>query len=240
MLRKLLKYDLLFGRNTFFVMSGLVLLLASLLPWVESLDLGVFGEILGVVAVLILLPVGIIAVVLVIQLFAKNLFGAQGYLMHTLPVKARTLLSSKLMTTFIWFNFMLVTGVIAVGLYRRDFNFLDFQASVDFWELVMLWLNINMVVLSMALCVYVGIALANSSFRGRRLGYAWGVGAMILLQYVQNAVLNKVMYTIFSQEISVQGGIIELNWPIILVSAGFGVLYYLACLYLMKRRIHLS
>ena len=240
MLRKLLKYDLLFGRTTFLVMAGLALLLAFLLPWVESLHLGVLSQILEVVAILILVPVGIISVVLVIQLFVKNLFGAQGYLMHTLPVKARTLLSSKLLTTVIWFNFMLFTGVIAVGLFMRNFNFLDFQSQADFWRMVMIWLDINMVVVSMTLCVYVGIALANSSFNGRRLGYFWGVGAMIVLQYIQNAVLNEVARALLMQDITVQGGLIHLNWSIILVSTVFGAAYYFATLFLVKRRIHLS
>ena len=110
MLRKLLKYDL---KSSFGVMGllyiGLVLFYALGLLFRE---IGVAQMATSMMIVLILLGVAmiIIAIVVVVMRFHKGLFGAEGYLMQTLPVGKGYLIVSKAITAYL----MLLAGIIGL------------------------------------------------------------------------------------------------------------------------------
>lgn len=56
----------------------------------------------------------ICAVVLMVQRFAKNLLGDEGYLMFTLPVSQHSLILSKLFVSIVWFLVVIAVDILAV------------------------------------------------------------------------------------------------------------------------------
>ncbi len=94
----------------------------------------VFSFIAGIIAA------EIIALVLMINRFYKNLLGEEGYLMHTLPANVHELVWSKIIVSFVWF---LVTNllIILIGLGSVLFLsgtdlgqvFRDFPAWSEIW-----------------------------------------------------------------------------------------------------------
>lgn len=63
----------------------------------------------------------IMLVVISIEYYQKNLFQDQGYLMHTLPVKAETLLNSKLLAVLCWSIITVAMAYIYVSVILGDF-----------------------------------------------------------------------------------------------------------------------
>lgn len=106
MLGKLIKYDLISVSKILFPLH-LALLVVTVLgrlsmalnlpqnaPLIVSLMLMLY--IFGIIAI------GIITLVVLVMRFYKNLFTSEGYLMHTLPVKASQHLNSKLIVAVLW------------------------------------------------------------------------------------------------------------------------------------------
>ena len=71
-------------------------------PNIDSIGFGLFGGLSVILYILGLFAVSIASFIYLLVRFYKNLFGDEGYLMHTLPVTSWELLSSKLLVAFIW------------------------------------------------------------------------------------------------------------------------------------------
>ena len=69
---------------------------------VDSIGFGLFGGLSVILYILGLFAVSIAIFIYLLVRFYKNLFGDEGYLMHTLPVTSWELLTSKLLVGFIW------------------------------------------------------------------------------------------------------------------------------------------
>jgi len=77
--------------------------------------------ILGIVAVSILIAgVMIVALILTIQRFNKNLIGDEGYLMFTLPVSRDGLILSKLIASVVWTLVSVIVALIALMIIIPD------------------------------------------------------------------------------------------------------------------------
>ncbi|MCI7740897.1 MAG: hypothetical protein MSO56_01110 [Clostridiales bacterium] len=119
MLGKLLKHEFKATARTMLPMFGVVVLLSVLanLGFAQIADaengaldilfgLFIFAFFLG------LFTMGVMAMVVMIQRFYKNVLGDEGYLTLTLPVNVHEIVWSKLIVSFVWF---LATGLIAIG-----------------------------------------------------------------------------------------------------------------------------
>ena len=119
MLGKLLKHEFKATARTMLPMFGVVVLLSVLanLGFAQIADsengaldilfgLFIFAFFLG------LFTMGVMAMVVMIQRFYKNVLGDEGYLTLTLPVNVHEILWSKLIVSFVWF---LATGMIAIA-----------------------------------------------------------------------------------------------------------------------------
>ena len=119
MLGKLLKHEFKATARTMLPMFGVVVLLSVLanLGFAQIADsengaldilfgLFIFAFFLG------LFTMGVMAMVVMIQRFYKNVLGDEGYLTLTLPVNVHEIVWSKLIVSFVWF---LVTGLIAMA-----------------------------------------------------------------------------------------------------------------------------
>lgn len=119
MLGKLLKHEFKATARTMLPMFGVVLVLSLLanlsFTRIADTDSGALDILFGLFIVaffLGLFTMGVMAMVVMIQRFYKNVLGEEGYLTLTLPVNVHEILWSKLIVSFVWF---LATGMIAIA-----------------------------------------------------------------------------------------------------------------------------
>ncbi|MEG0542142.1 MAG: hypothetical protein RR528_07415, partial [Angelakisella sp.] len=141
MLGKLIKYELKSTARAFlpiyavllffsilgnFSISGMMENMSSGSPLLELLSgLVIMGYVMAIFSVLI------VTFVVILQRFYKNLTGDEGYLMHTLPVSAHSLIQSKLIASFIWeaATVLMVVLSVFILLFQPDF----FRALPEFF-----------------------------------------------------------------------------------------------------------
>lgn len=114
MLAQLLKHEFRATRRLvpFIYLATAIMILGNLLlrqlniPWLNTMML-ILVIIAGVVEI-------VMTYVVVIYRYYKNLYNSEGYLMHTLPVPPRQLLTSKVIVSFIWLliSYVLMAGVV--------------------------------------------------------------------------------------------------------------------------------
>ena len=119
MLGKLLKHEFKATARTMLPMFGVVLVLSVLanlsFTRIADTDSGALDILFGLFIVaffLGLFTMGVMAMVVMIQRFYKNVLGDEGYLTLTLPVNVHEIVWSKLIVSFVWF---LATGLIAMA-----------------------------------------------------------------------------------------------------------------------------
>ena len=119
MLGKLLKHEFRATYRTMLPMFGVVLVLSLLanlsFARIADTDSGALDILFGLFIMaffLGLFTMGVMAMVVMIQRFYKNVLGDEGYLTLTLPVNVHEIVWSKLIVSFVWF---LATGLIAIA-----------------------------------------------------------------------------------------------------------------------------
>lgn len=118
MLGKLTKYEFKATARVF-LPAYLALLLVTVLgkvilsvPPVQNAFNGAIAGIFIVVYMLMIMAVLFLTFFISVQRFYKNLLGDEGYLMHTLPVKASSHIWAKLITSSVWY---LASGILVVA-----------------------------------------------------------------------------------------------------------------------------
>ena len=107
MLRKLIKYE-------FRATARVMLPLATADMTMGESILGFLAGLVAVAFVLALLATFVVAVVLAVFRFRKNLLTDEGYVMFTLPVSPHSLVCSKLIVSTVWFLGAVVIDVVAL------------------------------------------------------------------------------------------------------------------------------
>lgn len=106
MLNKLLKHEFMAtGRIMGAVYAVVVLIMGYVLSsYYITRDEANVGQMLGITVLLLISSCSfILTAVVMITNFQKSLYGDQGYLSFTLPVKSVSLLASKVITSTVWF-----------------------------------------------------------------------------------------------------------------------------------------
>ncbi|MCI2047649.1 MAG: hypothetical protein LKJ90_08035 [Faecalibacterium sp.] len=159
MLKKLLKYEFQATGRTFggvylglvavalmlgvamrFALPGEAMFNETTVP-VNS-GIGIAMAILSIVYFALVVATGVLTVVTIIERFRKNLLGGEGYLMHTLPVSAKTLIASKLIAGELWslasllailLSGLLMVCVMTLGtpVFSANENLADFFVSAQ-------------------------------------------------------------------------------------------------------------
>lgn len=91
----------------------------------------VFSFVAGVIAA------EIIALVLMISRFYRNLLSEEGYLMHTLPVNVHELVWSKIIVSFVWFfvtNLLIILIGVLTALFLSGTNLAEAFAQFPGWD----------------------------------------------------------------------------------------------------------
>ncbi|MCL1935634.1 MAG: hypothetical protein FWF57_04585 [Defluviitaleaceae bacterium] len=145
MLFKILKYDLLYGKKSFLGLAASLISASIIIRFLVTAFDSPLVPLVGTYLVFgfLNLLVGIMSIVLIYQGFAKSFFKNHGYLIFTLPVKHSVLLISKVITSIIWLNFMIVVGTISSYI----LNFGHEDTAIVFEELdivgIFAWIHYN-------------------------------------------------------------------------------------------------
>lgn len=113
MLGKLIKYDIRSTANTYLPLYGLIILVSIINSIFFSVGFD-YGTGWGMAILFgLFVALFVMTIIMVIGRFNRNLLGAQGYLMFTLPVDPAFLILSKLITSVIWVVLSAVTGLLS-------------------------------------------------------------------------------------------------------------------------------
>lgn len=185
MLAKLIKYDLLFSRNNFFLFSGIFLAAALAIRLYFGFigeTVAIVGMMFGMMAIFMVAAfvLGIVAIAMTYQSYQKSFFSDHGYLMLTLPVKHGHLLLSKFLTSLFWFNFLMVVGIVATLLVASvEASMGDILGGFTFYAFVnvfYVWLLANAFGFFLLSIFFLGINLKNTFNFGLSLNWVISVG----------------------------------------------------------------
>ena len=247
MLAKLIKLDLRFAYKQFLAMAALLLVMGLVIPYMD-VNIARFG--IPLISAIIFAVIRVLCIRLVVQHFQRNLYGNEGYLMFSLPVKASQLLLSKVVTTLIWFNLMVLAALgLVLLLLRENVPLLQIVERLFTWDVVreglrvLFWININ--VLPVVLAIFMGISLATVAVRNRKLGRFWGavamVGGITLFvwsttklggwQYLDIGVGEQALLSI---------SLAASEWVNLAASAMFCAIFFGLTTHIMRRRLNLD
>lgn len=217
MLRKLLKYELQATARVLLPMYG-VLLAISLINrifWFKGnlmITGNTFLTVTGVITLMLyygmMMITGVMTVLVLIQRFYKNLLGAEGYLMHTLPVPTWVLLTSKVISGLFW---AIISGIVWVlSIFVLAFNIRDWgeffrafiQVLQEIWvragaEAILIFIEILLIGLLLCglgiLQMYVAMCVGQLFQKHRILA---SIGAYLILVWVFNMVMGILFASI--------------------------------------------
>ncbi len=271
MLRKLLKYELQATARVLLPMYG-VLLAISLINrifWFKGNLIVTENTILTVTGVITLMLyygmmmiTGVMTVLVLIQRFYKNLLGAEGYLMHTLPVPTWALLLSKTISGLIW---AIISGIVWVlSIFVLAFNirdwgefFRDFALVLEsMWEMAGaegILILVEMILIGLLLCglgilqMYVAMCVGQLFQKHRILA---SIGAYLILVWVFNMILGVLFATMVSNQnlmewlrhwvANTNGSEHVIVWGIILGGIVVDGLHFFTSNYILKNRLNLE
>jgi len=256
MLIKTLKYDFVFSRAWFLIAAALMIVLSAILRLnaQPSRDIGGTGGTAEIVLPMVLMVTGIISIFQILIFVNKTLFEETGYLTLTLPVKRLTLLTSKLIVSVVWFNFMLLAAAISVILFdsqRTSFNFMRLSRSISLENFIAL-VEVNFVAIFLILVISFSTVLAHSSLWRRHfhgLAVVAGLACVGLFYLLFDVIWSRQMEqapvtTELSPVIGANIGRIPIGGDGGFIDIySFGALFLLCALmlwatnYLLKRRV---
>ena len=238
---KQLKHDLMFSRNAFFGMGALLLGVSYFLTRgdVSFGDDTSAGTLFAIIFTVTLVIVATASIFQLFTFYRRNMFGNSGYLMFTLPVSRSTLLASKLVTSLIWINFMLLVSFVMTmiaGFNNGAFDMPDGYYHVMFFGydlvlgLIRGFLFFNAIALLLVATTYFGITLANSSIGRWRIGVFIAGVAGVLYLVLAFRVTFDLIRVLSSTSMFITSGIY----------AAFAAGAIAATLYLLKKRVNLQ
>ena len=228
MLGKLIKYELKATSRTFFLMYAGILILAVINRIFYSIQIGSYSDIFINENVSHFSPTGgtvlstltgiftslyfllafsmfIVVIVIVLQRFYKNLFGDEGYLMLTLPVRSWELIISKAITAAIWYFACTAVIILSLGILLSD-SFILSVISEAFYEIQYELAELSGIIVPVIVkifAVYVFAAIGNALplFACISIGQTWKkhrVLGAFLAYFGLNTVMQIVSSTIFA------------------------------------------
>lgn len=265
MLTKLFRYEIKCTLRTFGPMLLAMLLFTLLTKGIELLC-GVLPFMKTVY--FIMLPVNIIllifsvlaAVIFLIQRFYRNMTGAEGYLMFTLPASVTSHLLSKLLTSVFWIS---VTAACAIGLgvllipfdqydtVRTIANMLEmmiqqnFGLSLDHFITFLILYALISVTAFMSI-LYGSIAIGQLAVSKRALASVGGYLIFYAAQQALGLILLVVLFLCCGQSLFVenpvppQGMLPALFASIMVIAAIIGCAGFFTARHLFTKRLNLE
>lgn len=252
MLNKLIKLDLRFAYRQFLAMAALLLFMGLIIPYMNGINIFQFG--MAVFFAVAFTSIPIISIWLVVQHFKRNLYSDEGYLMFSLPVNAPQLLFAKIISTLLWFNFMLVAAALFVLLaIRGQVPLARLMEELANWELtkqiikealkILALLNAN--VLPLILAIFMGLSLATVAVRNKKLGHIWAtIATIISLAFYGWLTSNlggyQYLNLVSNNEWTVSISLMASEWINVGISLAFSLFFFLATTFIMSRKLNLD
>jgi hypothetical protein len=114
MLGKLIKYEWKATARSFIPIYIAILLIALLNRGAHLIEVAALFNVSMFVMVGMFIALVAITIIVIIQRFHKNLFTDEGYLMFTLPVKATSIILSKLLISLFWGTLSIIVAIGAI------------------------------------------------------------------------------------------------------------------------------
>lgn len=265
MLRKLLKYEVRATARIFVPLYALLIVFALInkaFIAINSDTLQIPGIIAFSIFVIIIVAICVMTLVVTIQRFYKNLLSDEGYLMFTLPVKAHSHITSKLLISMLWSFLSLFVSGFAVLLAVADPE--NMKQASQFMSQCADWLNkvgfpaymtvaeaiVAMIISSAAsiIMIYAAMAVGNLSGKHRiLLSLGAYIGLTTVLQIVGSIFIVTVPKNWFYFENVSQNNYMPLVNSIqlmllfaIIFSVIFGVAFYVLTNLLLKKKLNLE
>lgn len=231
MLGKLLKYEVKATSMTFLLLYIVILAFSVCNKAFMSFDFEWGIIITGMILFTLFMALGVITLIVVIQRFNKNLLGDEGYLMFTLPVKTRDLVTSKILVAFMWTILSCIVAVVAFLIlaignidwtvnpqvnWQELFTLIEQEVQKEF-NMNTISLMISLIVAMVGgyaqfiLMIYASLSIAQfPKFNKHRIMTAFG--AFIVLSTIIDNILPAILSLVVDfNNISVKAGIISGN-----------------------------
>lgn len=250
MLIKLLKYDFRAAAPMFGVGYAVLLALAVLTVIFDGLN-NTLNAILGSLYISLIFVVIVVTWVALCIHFYRNLLGSEGYLMHTLPVRGRYLILSKLISSVVWciasgvvtFVSLMIVVLSTMGS-RKDFfegvaslcNTM-FQTKLDVLSRVIQSSVMCLLEVALFLMIfYFAFLLSHMLPRFRGLAAA---GIIIALLWGITTVCEKCFNAIFGPETNLDNELLRTFSICFLALLFLAVLFALSA-WLLERKLNLQ
>ena len=214
MLLKLLKYDIKSTAAKMLTAFAVFAFICIVIPPIIKL----FQEDAAMTYLIFTVPVGAIALsivtfIFIFQRYNSGLYGNEGSLMFTLPVKGRYLLISKFITAFMWtilgcvLGFASICTIVYVSLsfdeIRKGINFLDL---LDVWNISTLLLIITLIIVTTVqfiIQVYFLITISKLPI-WRKFGVLVGILTYLAVDYI-DSILEMCLSPVHVGKFKVEG-----------------------------------
>lgn len=262
MLGKLMKYEAMATARTFLPLFGLILLLTVFNRIFLPINSGYFDiprTITMMVYVCLIIALFVMALVVTVQRFNKNLLGDEGYLSFTLPVKTWYHIVSKSVVALMWATLSLIVSFFSVFLLvisdkenMRVFSEGCMELGSAFqryggwaWliavECLVLYIFMT---LGGVLSIYASIAVGNLAPRHKALAASgafigFGVAEQIVITLIGNFMNANSMFDFLRQTATLPSFSLLLLYLILYCVASAAVFFFLTN-WILKRKLNLE
>lgn len=195
MLLKLLKYDMKSTSLKMFMVFAVYAVVCILVPHVIAF----FKLNAALIYIVLTAPIGAIALCVLVfvfafQRYAGNLYGSEGYLMFTLPVKGRMIIVSKIIMAFVWFTVASILSIASFATFFAVASHFSDSVAVAARSIGQFLLRFQVMSLVITMCilstlkfivqVYFSITVSKLTL-WRKLGVLVGILTFIAINYVE-------------------------------------------------------
>ena len=274
MLRKLLKHEFRATARIMLPLFGL-LVLASVganlsirgMLDSDSTFLSTLGTILIMLFTVAIVAVGIMAFILMINRFYKNLLQDEGYVMMTLPVSIHQQVWSKLIVSTVWFAATVLVIILACFVTAFDIRFMGelwqevkniAHAVIRYNHMDIVVNGIGFLVELLLLCIMASIAFCLRAYSAMAIGFsrpnhkglfsvAAYIGIGVVLQILGGIVISLLNDSWFHRlllgwepNVSVVAGMHLGMWLLILLEIIYAAVFYFLTVYFLQKHLNLE
>lgn len=260
MVRKLMKYEFMATGRVFLPLFAALLIVSAVNRLFQSLRLTTPAVIGIILSVIIIIGICVLALILTLQRFRNNLLSNEGYLMMTLPMRADSLIVSKLFVASIWNVASFIVVVVSICIMAMGgINFSDL-----FEQISLLLQGLPLTAAHIALfAVEIVVLIVLSIFAGILLLYACMSLSMLvntrrgLFTFGAYIVITTAMQTVFAVLVAIAAAVnvydlidmsrLSVFWYgqvivllLLVAEAAACVVFYFLTRYMLKNRLNLQ
>lgn len=271
MLNKLLKHEFIATGRIMGAVYAVVAIIAAYLlgSYYIARDTASVGQVLGVTALLIISSCNfILTAVVMITNFQKTLYGDQGYLSFTLPVKSVSLLTSKVITSTAWFvaafACFMGTAAITVLVVKKDLiGEESYQTLSSMLPMFLGGKTVTTIVTTVVMALisyfvkfavftvelYFAISLANTRhFQKKYILWTiiFALATLIIVNKISDIISQNLVFglSILGNKMSLVTGSVAagasfIDLTSIIVTIVFGVAFFCGTYYVMNKKVNI-